>query len=115
MDNPAPTRFRPDAVLLDVMPPDLDGLEVLRRPRAEAPDVRVLFLTARDAAEDRIAGIPDVARRAGPVLADADERQLAATRTATERVGALGVVALATVPRCCRRRAGHRGRSEGVL
>ncbi|GAA4223152.1 two-component system OmpR family response regulator [Streptosporangium album] len=49
--------FRPDAVLLDVMLPDIDGIEVLRRLRAGAPHVCVLFLTARDAVEDRIAGI----------------------------------------------------------
>jgi two-component system, OmpR family, response regulator len=49
--------FRPDAVVLDVMLPDFDGLEVLRRLRAEASDVPVLFLTARDALEDRIAGL----------------------------------------------------------
>jgi len=49
--------FVPDAVILDVMLPDLDGLEVLRRVRATDPDVCVLFLTARDAVEDRIAGI----------------------------------------------------------
>jgi two-component system OmpR family response regulator len=49
--------FVPDAVVLDVMLPDLDGLEVLRRVRAADPDVCVLFLTARDAVEDRIAGI----------------------------------------------------------
>ncbi|WP_327046566.1 response regulator transcription factor [Microbispora sp. NBC_01189] len=49
--------FLPDAVLLDVMLPDFDGLEVLRRLRTEAPDVCVLFLTARDSVEDRIAGI----------------------------------------------------------
>ncbi|GII57456.1 DNA-binding response regulator [Planotetraspora thailandica] len=49
--------FRPDAVLLDVMLPDIGGLEVLRRLRAEAPHVCVLFLTAKDAVEDRIAGI----------------------------------------------------------
>jgi len=40
-----------------VMLPDIDGLEVLRRLRADANDVPVLFLTARDAVEDRIAGI----------------------------------------------------------
>jgi two-component system OmpR family response regulator len=39
------------------MLPDIGGLEVLRRLRADAPDVCVLFLTARDAVEDRIAGI----------------------------------------------------------
>jgi two-component system OmpR family response regulator len=49
--------FRPDAVVLDIMLPDFDGLEVLRRLRASSPQVCVLFLTARDAVEDRIAGI----------------------------------------------------------
>jgi two-component system, OmpR family, response regulator len=49
--------FRPDAVVLDVMLPDLGGLEVLRRLRVELPSVCVLFLTARDSVEDRIAGI----------------------------------------------------------
>jgi len=49
--------FQPDAVVLDVMLPDLDGLEVLRRLRGHAPDIPVLFLTARDAVEDRIAGL----------------------------------------------------------
>jgi two-component system OmpR family response regulator len=49
--------FRPDAVVLDVMLPDMDGLEVLRRLRADAPSVPVVFLTARDAVEDRVAGL----------------------------------------------------------
>ncbi|MFJ1754446.1 response regulator transcription factor [Kitasatospora sp. NPDC088134] len=49
--------WRPHAVVLDVMLPDLDGFEVLRRLHAADPEVRVLFLTARDAVEDRIAGI----------------------------------------------------------
>ena len=49
--------FRPDAVVLDVMLPDLDGFEVLRRLRAETPHVPVLFLTAKDAVEDRVAGL----------------------------------------------------------
>jgi two-component system, OmpR family, response regulator len=48
---------RPDAVVLDVMLPDLDGIEVLRRMRADSPEVPVLFLTARDAVEDRVAGL----------------------------------------------------------
>lgn len=49
--------FRPDAVVLDVMLPDMDGLAVLGRLRRELPEVPVLFLTARDAVEDRIAGL----------------------------------------------------------
>jgi two-component system OmpR family response regulator len=49
--------FRPDAVVLDIMLPDFDGLEVLRRMRATVADVPVLFLTARDAVEDRVAGL----------------------------------------------------------
>jgi two-component system, OmpR family, response regulator len=49
--------FRPDAVVLDMMLPDLDGLEVLRRLRADGGDVPVLFLTAKDAVEDRVAGL----------------------------------------------------------
>ncbi|MGW2177666.1 response regulator transcription factor [Streptomyces sp. NPDC001732] len=49
--------FRPDAVVLDLMLPDRDGLAVLRELRAEQPHVCVLFLTARDTVEDRIAGI----------------------------------------------------------
>ncbi len=53
----AAREFQPDAVVLDVMLPDLDGLEVLRRMRADAPTLPVLFLTAKDAVEDRIAGL----------------------------------------------------------
>jgi two-component system OmpR family response regulator len=49
--------FRPDVIVLDMMLPDFDGMEVLRRVRGTDPDVPVLFLTARDAVEDRIAGL----------------------------------------------------------
>ncbi|MEV6670528.1 response regulator transcription factor [Streptomyces sp. NPDC051162] len=49
--------LRPDAVVLDVMLPDMDGLTVLSRLRNEHPDVPVLFLTAKDSVEDRIAGL----------------------------------------------------------
>ena len=49
--------FEPDAVVLDMMLPDFDGLEVLRRMRATDPDVPLVFLTARDAIEDRVAGL----------------------------------------------------------
>jgi len=49
--------FRPDAVVLDWMLPDFDGLEVLRRMRGDDPNIPVLFLTAKDAVEDRVAGL----------------------------------------------------------
>ncbi|WP_211293946.1 response regulator transcription factor [Lentzea kentuckyensis] len=49
--------FRPDVVVLDVMLPDFNGFEVLRKMRADFPALPVLFLTAKDAVEDRIAGL----------------------------------------------------------
>lgn len=47
----------PDAIVLDMMLPDFDGLEVMRRIRAEQPNVPVIFLTAKDALEDRVHGL----------------------------------------------------------
>ncbi|MEO7262114.1 MAG: response regulator transcription factor, partial [Jatrophihabitantaceae bacterium] len=47
----------PDLMLLDLMLPEVDGIEVCRRVRAEHPNVRVLMLTALGEAEDRIAGL----------------------------------------------------------
>jgi two-component system response regulator MprA len=47
----------PDAVVLDVLMPGLDGLEVCRRLRATGSRVPVLMLTARDQVEDRVAGL----------------------------------------------------------
>ena len=49
--------FQPDAVVLDIMLPDLDGIAVLRRMRAEVGDIPTLFLTAKDAVADRVAGL----------------------------------------------------------
>jgi two-component system OmpR family response regulator len=49
--------FEPDLIVLDVMLPDLDGFELARRLRATGHRVPVLFLTARDAVEDRISGL----------------------------------------------------------
>jgi two-component system, OmpR family, response regulator len=48
---------RPDLVVLDVMMPDMDGFDVVRRMRGEGATVPVLFLTARDATEDKVAGL----------------------------------------------------------
>lgn len=53
----AAREMAPDAVVLDIMLPDIDGLEVLRRMRMTDPHLPVVFLTARDAVEDRIAGL----------------------------------------------------------
>jgi two-component system response regulator MprA len=47
----------PDLVVLDVMMPHVDGLEVCRRIRAKGYDVPVLLLTARDATVDRVEGL----------------------------------------------------------
>ncbi len=49
--------FGPDVVVLDVMLPDLDGFEVLRRMRSDGFRQPVLFLSARDATEDRVRGL----------------------------------------------------------
>jgi two-component system OmpR family response regulator len=50
-------RQRPDLILLDVMLPDFDGFDVVRRLRSGGTRTPVLFLTARDAVEDRIKGL----------------------------------------------------------
>jgi two-component system OmpR family response regulator len=47
----------PDLVILDVMLPGLDGLEVTRRLRADGVDVPILFVTARDTLHDKVAGL----------------------------------------------------------
>jgi two-component system OmpR family response regulator len=53
----AAQRHRPDLIVLDVMLPDMDGFEVLHRLRGGGTRTPVLFLTARDATEDKIRGL----------------------------------------------------------
>src|ERR1700756_4622773 len=50
-------RERPDAVVLDVMMPRLDGLEVCRQLRSTGDDLPILVLTARDSVSERVAGL----------------------------------------------------------
>jgi two-component system response regulator MprA len=51
------TETRPDAIVLDVLMPDIDGLEVCRRLRSDGDRTPILMLTARDAVNDRVAGL----------------------------------------------------------
>ena len=53
----AAARNPPDAVVLDLLLPGIDGLEVCRRLRAARPDLPVLMLTARGEEEDRVLGL----------------------------------------------------------
>jgi len=53
----AANQVQPDAIVLDIMLPDFDGLEVMRRIRTTQPNVPVIFLTAKDALPDRINGL----------------------------------------------------------
>ncbi|MSZ50809.1 MAG: response regulator, partial [Actinobacteria bacterium] len=49
--------FKPHAMVLDVMMPDMDGFEVCKRIRNEGQNIGVLFLTAKDGMEDKVAGL----------------------------------------------------------
>ncbi|SJM66140.1 putative two-component system response regulator [Frigoribacterium sp. JB110] len=53
----AASEFAPDAIVLDIMMPDLDGMAVMQRLRQSGDDVPILFLTAKDAVSDRVAGL----------------------------------------------------------
>jgi two-component system response regulator MprA len=89
---------RPDAVVLDVLMPRLDGLEACRRLRAAGDDLPVLLLTARDAVGDRVNGL-DVGADDYLVKPFALEELLARLRALLRRagsgVGADGTLAFA--------------------
>ncbi|GAA5072569.1 two-component system OmpR family response regulator [Thermocatellispora tengchongensis] len=49
--------FRPDLIVLDIMLPDISGMEVCRRLKLDGVDTPVVFLTAKDATEDKVGGL----------------------------------------------------------
>ena len=49
--------YRPHLMVLDIMLPDMEGFEVARRLGAERADLPIVFLTARDATEDKVRGL----------------------------------------------------------
>jgi two-component system OmpR family response regulator len=53
----AVTRFKPHIMILDVMLPDMEGFEVAERLGAQRAGVPIIFLTARDATEDKVRGL----------------------------------------------------------
>ena len=53
----AVSAFRPDLIVLDVMLPDMEGFDVARRLGAQRARVPIIFLTARDATDDKIRGL----------------------------------------------------------
>jgi two-component system, OmpR family, response regulator len=53
----AVTQFAPALVILDVMLPDIDGIEVLRRLNSSGNKVPIIFLTAKDATDDKVHGL----------------------------------------------------------
>ena len=67
--TPAPRRsprsrdWRPHAIVLDVMLPDMEGFEVARRLAAQRAEVPILFLSARDNTADKVRGLTDRRRR----------------------------------------------------
>jgi two-component system response regulator MprA len=83
----AVTRVRPDAVVLDVLMPRLDGLSTCRRLRARGDDVPILVLTARDGVADRVGGL-DAGADDYLVKPFALEELLARLRALLRRTGA---------------------------
>ena len=93
-----------DAVVLDVMMPGTDGIEVCERLRANGDQLPVLMLTARDAVRDRVVGL-----EAGAddylVKPFANEEFVARVRALLRRTGGAGDGA--DVVRRCRARPAH--------
>ncbi len=78
-----------DMILLDIMLPDIDGLEITRRIRTASPQTPVILVTARDAVDDRVRGL-DVGADDYVVKPFAVVELLARMRAVWRRQGALG-------------------------
>jgi DNA-binding response OmpR family regulator len=92
---------RPDVVVLDIGLPDIDGLEVCRRIRADDPALGIIFLTARDDEVDRVLGLEfgaddyvtkpfsprELVARVKALLRRAEVRDAPVGATAVRRVG----------------------------
>lgn len=88
--------FTPDAVVMDVMMPRLDGLETTKMLRESGNDVPILILTARDAVDDRVDGL-DAGADDYMVKPFAFDELLARLRALTRRVKPQGEVESATL------------------
>ncbi|WP_067936166.1 response regulator transcription factor [Alicyclobacillus kakegawensis] len=87
-----------DILILDVMLPEMNGLEIVRQVRAQKLDVPILLLTARDAVSDRVAGL-DAGADDYLVKPFANEELLARIRALARRPAALvGTDAIAAGP-----------------
>jgi two-component system response regulator MprA len=84
-----PAAPRPDAVILDILMPTMDGLEVARRLRASGDRIPILMLTARDAVADRVEGL-DAGADDYLIKPFALEELLARLRALLRRTGAEG-------------------------
>ena len=91
----------PDLIVLDVMLPDIDGLEVCRQLRMAGSDEPVLMLTAKDAIPDRVAGLDYIGHRQPPAV-PADQKPgggIAPDASAGQAVEDLPVLSLVRLDR----------------
>jgi two-component system, OmpR family, response regulator CiaR len=78
-----------DLLILDIMLPEMDGLEIIQKLRAQSIDTPVIFLTAKDSVEDRVKGL-DAGADDYLVKPFASEELLARIRAVLRRNGLLG-------------------------